>query len=50
MKKISWVFVLLLAWALPLCAASDAEMLQFISRTGAEKSEVIMAVTLLVGM
>lgn len=44
MKKISWVFVLLLAWALPLCAASDAEMLQFISRTGAEKSEVIMAV------
>lgn len=44
MKKFYLLGALLLACLLPLRAASEAEMLQAISRSGAEKSEVLMSV------
>ncbi|MBP5486601.1 MAG: hypothetical protein J6Y06_03080 [Bacteroidales bacterium] len=38
-KKLCWLSVLMLVLALPLSAASEVEMLQFISRAGISKSE-----------
>ena len=40
MKKIALLCLLSLVWTLPLLAASEAEMLQFISQKGTERSEI----------
>lgn len=40
MKKLSLICALILGCIFPLCAATEAEMLQFISRCGAERTEV----------
>ena len=39
-KKLFWLSVLMLALALPLSAASEAEMLQYISQSGTQRTEV----------
>ena len=39
-KRFAFLSLLLLALALPLCAASEAEMLQFISRSGEARAEM----------
>ena len=39
-KKLCWLSVLMMALALPLNAVSEAEMLQYISQTGTQRTEV----------